>query len=186
MTKRGVSIGRRIRQCYTNKKVFPYWKRTLPLVRYENELSTVCWLNKHKTPGQQGKSAFYPKKVKDESTQDKQYIRYLYPTVVESRLDVVESRLDVVTYHMDWSRTKSSSRQDVSHGHVLVNGKKVTTPAYGLKRGDVMEVDKTKAYRVGFLKPYYSSCEVNHRIRTAVFLNGVLPSRIAVCNVRSR
>jgi len=154
-------------------------------MRFEHEMSTVAIFGvKRKTPGQQGASLRYKG---DEATHTQQYLRYLYPYVKvlkKKGMATFEARLDIVAYHLDWSRTKGSSRQDVSHGHLLVNGHRVTAPGYKLKIGDVLECGKDLASRFGFSKPYYSSCEVNHRIRAAIFINPRLPCETSVCNVR--
>lgn len=51
-------------------------------------------------------------------------------------LQLLERRLDNVIRRMGVARTIWSARQLVSHGHVLVNGKKVDIPSYRLKVGD--------------------------------------------------
>ena len=42
-------------------------------------------------------------------------------------LQLLESRLDNVVYRMGLSRTRRGARQLVNHGHILVNGKKLTS-----------------------------------------------------------
>ena len=51
-------------------------------------------------------------------------------------LQLLERRLDNVIRRMGVARTIWSARQLVSHGHVLVNGRKVDIPSYRLKVGD--------------------------------------------------
>jgi small subunit ribosomal protein S4 len=53
---------------------------------------------------------------------------------------LLEIRLDNVIYRMGLASTRQFSRQMVSHGHFLVNGKRVTIPSYRLKVGDVISV----------------------------------------------
>lgn len=53
-------------------------------------------------------------------------------------LQLLERRLDNVIRRMGVARTIWSARQLVSHGHVLVNGRKVDIPSYRLKVGDVI------------------------------------------------
>jgi small subunit ribosomal protein S4 len=61
-------------------------------------------------------------------------------------LQMLESRLDNVVYRMGFGRTRSESRQLVSHKAVLVNGKPVNIPSYQVKVGDVIEVrEKSRA-----------------------------------------
>ncbi len=56
----------------------------------------------------------------------------------EMLLQILESRLDNVIYRMALANTRREARQIVSHGHVLVNGKKVDIPSYLVKPGDVV------------------------------------------------
>jgi small subunit ribosomal protein S4 len=52
----------------------------------------------------------------------------------------LEMRLDRVVYLLGLSRSQRIARQLVSHGHVLVNGRKVTIPSYTVKVGDVISI----------------------------------------------
>lgn len=52
----------------------------------------------------------------------------------------VELRLDNVIYRMGLAHTRALARQLASHGHVTVNGRKVTIPSYALKVGDKIAV----------------------------------------------
>lgn len=58
----------------------------------------------------------------------------------ENLIGLLESRLDAVVYRMGLVPTPFAARQFVSHGHVLVNGKKANIPSYQVKEGDVVEV----------------------------------------------
>jgi small subunit ribosomal protein S4 len=55
-------------------------------------------------------------------------------------LQMLESRLDNVVYRMGFGRTRSESRQLVSHKAILVNGKPVNIPSYQVQVGDVVEI----------------------------------------------
>ncbi len=50
----------------------------------------------------------------------------------------LEQRLDNVVYRLGFAKSRFMARQFVSHGHVLVNGKKLTIPSYTVKEGDVV------------------------------------------------
>ncbi|MBI9101282.1 MAG: 30S ribosomal protein S4 [Spirochaetales bacterium] len=58
----------------------------------------------------------------------------------ENLIILLERRLDNVVYRMRFASSRNQARQFVSHGHVTVNGKKVTVPSYVVKVGDVVEV----------------------------------------------
>jgi small subunit ribosomal protein S4 len=51
---------------------------------------------------------------------------------------MLEMRLDNVVYRLGLAKSRALARQNVSHGSVRVNGKKVTIPSYALKPGDVI------------------------------------------------
>ena len=60
-------------------------------------------------------------------------------------LVMLESRLDNVVYKLGFAPTRRSARQLVSHGHFLVNNRKVNIASYRLKAGDLITVrDKSK------------------------------------------
>jgi small subunit ribosomal protein S4 len=65
----------------------------------------------------------------------------------ETMLQILETRLDNVVYHLGFGSTRAAARQMVGHGHVLVNGKKVSIPSYSLKVNDVVEVKNTNVSR---------------------------------------
>ena len=59
---------------------------------------------------------------------------------VEHLIGLLERRLDAVIYRMKFVPTVFAARQFVNHGHVKVNGVRVTVPSYLVKPGDVIEV----------------------------------------------
>jgi small subunit ribosomal protein S4 len=63
----------------------------------------------------------------------------------EIMLQILETRLDNVVYHIGFGNTRAQARQMVCHGHVKVNGRKVSIPSYALKVNDVIEVKDTTA-----------------------------------------
>jgi small subunit ribosomal protein S4 len=60
----------------------------------------------------------------------------------ENLVGLLERRLDAVVYRMKFVVTVFSARQFVSHGHVSVNGQRVTVSSYSVKEGDVIEVNE--------------------------------------------
>jgi small subunit ribosomal protein S4 len=58
----------------------------------------------------------------------------------ENLLRTLELRLDNVVYRANFSASRNQARQFVRHGHVVVNGKRVTIPSYSLRKGDVVEI----------------------------------------------
>lgn len=55
-------------------------------------------------------------------------------------LQLLERRLDNVVYRGGFARTRPMARQLVSHGHVLVNGRRVNIASCLVKPGDVIEL----------------------------------------------
>lgn len=56
----------------------------------------------------------------------------------ENLLRMLELRLDNVAFRAGWGSSRSQARQFVRHGHVNVNGKRVTIPSYQVRKGDVV------------------------------------------------
>lgn len=109
-------------------------------------------------PGQHGQNR---KKPTDYGTQlmAKQKLRGYYANIGEGRfyryyeeavrrrgdsghnlIELLERRLDATIYRMKFVPTIFAARQFVSHGHVKVNGKRVTIASFSVKDGDVIEV----------------------------------------------
>ena len=58
----------------------------------------------------------------------------------ENMIGLLESRLDAVVYRAKFAPTPFAARQLVSHGHVKVNGKRVTIASYQVKEGSNVEL----------------------------------------------
>jgi small subunit ribosomal protein S4 len=65
----------------------------------------------------------------------------------ETLLQILETRLDNVVYHLGFANTRPAARQLVAHGHVQVNGRKVSIPSCALRPNDVVEVRNTSVSR---------------------------------------
>ncbi len=120
--------------------------------------STKCAMEKRNyAPGQHGQSR---KKVSEYGTQlrEKQktkrfyglqetQFRNLFDKAVkkkgitgENLLILLETRLDNVVFRLGFGSSRKEARQLVTHGHFLVNGKKVDIPSYTCDAGDVIKV----------------------------------------------
>jgi small subunit ribosomal protein S4 len=58
----------------------------------------------------------------------------------ENMIGLLERRLDAVVYRAKFAPTPFAARQIVSHGHVKVNGRRVTISSYQVKEGDTVEL----------------------------------------------
>ncbi|SDA09839.1 small subunit ribosomal protein S4 [Ruminococcus sp. YE71] len=105
------------------------------------------------------------KKVSEYGTQlkEKQKLRFIYGVLEkqfrhtyeiaqkmegqagENLITLLEERLDSVVFRMGLALTRREARQLVTHGHFLVNGKRVDIPSYTVKVGDTISLsDKSK------------------------------------------
>lgn len=55
----------------------------------------------------------------------------------------LETRLDNIVYRLGFAKSRFMARQLVSHGHISVNGKKVTIPSYTVHVDDVITLKDT-------------------------------------------
>jgi len=109
-------------------------------------------------PGQHGKK-FSKMSEFGTQLQEKQKIKFTYGVTEKqlksifesaadqshaSAIDVItaslETRLDNAVVRIGFVPSRSIARQVVSHGHILVNGKKVTTPSYRVKPGETITI----------------------------------------------
>ncbi|MEM1159239.1 MAG: 30S ribosomal protein S4 [Verrucomicrobiota bacterium] len=58
----------------------------------------------------------------------------------ETLLQLLEQRLDNLVYRFGFATSRRGARQMVTHGHILVNGKKVDIASYSCRQGDLVEV----------------------------------------------
>ena len=63
----------------------------------------------------------------------------------ENLLSILESRLDNVIFRLGLADTRRQARQIVTHGHVLVNGKRVDVPSYLVSVGETVSVKESVA-----------------------------------------
>jgi small subunit ribosomal protein S4 len=108
-------------------------------------------------PGQHGRARIKESEFRNQ-LQEKQKARYTYGVLEkqfhkyyveaarrqgktgDNLLQLLECRLDNVVYRAGFARTRRHARQLVSHGHFLVNGKKVNIPSYQVAQYDIIDV----------------------------------------------
>ena len=69
----------------------------------------------------------------------------------EKLLEFLERRADNVVFRSGFALTRRQARQLVSHGHFMLNGKKIDIPSIRLNPGDVLEV-KSKSGKTEYFK----------------------------------
>ena len=58
---------------------------------------------------------------------------------------MLETRLDNTIYRLGFAESRTKARQIVNHGHITINGKKVTIPSYQVRPGEVIGIkEKSK------------------------------------------
>ena len=113
---------------------------------------------------------------------EKQFYKYYEEAVrrrgdtSENLIELLERRLDAVVYRMKFAITPFASRQFVSHGHVLVNGRRVNISSYQVRDGDVVEVREKSKQLAMVLDSVQSAerdvpeyIEVDHRAMKGTF-----------------
>ena len=58
----------------------------------------------------------------------------------EMLISLLETRLDNLVYRLGFAKTRAMARQLVSHGHITVDGKKVTVPSYQVKTNSIVSL----------------------------------------------
>ena len=95
----------------------------------------------------------------------------------ENLIGLLESRLDAIVYRAKFVTTVFAARQFVSHGHIMINGKRVNIPSYQVQVGDKIEVrDRSKQLTVLLEAVQLAErdvpdyVEVDHNKMTATFV----------------
>ncbi len=95
---------------------------------------------------------------------DERNLRRIFAMAVRAKgssaakiVEFLESRLDNVVYRVGFASSRGAARQLIVHGHIFVNKRRVRSPGYSVKAGDVItaqgDVDAVKK-RAEILKKY--------------------------------
>ena len=121
-------------------------------------MSDKCAVVKREgAPGQHGVSRKqvkeYGRQLREKQTakryygvQEKQFKKYYEkaekkPGITgENLLTLLETRLDNVVYRLGFAKSRAAARQQVRHGHIHVNGRRVDIPSYRVRPGDLVSV----------------------------------------------
>lgn len=106
-----------------------------------------------------GKQLFEKQKVKRIYGLRERQFRRFFELAVRSEgapgdnlLNMLERRIDNVVYRLKMAVTREQARQIVVHGHILVNGSKVTSPSYFVLPGDVISLHASSDKKEKFLE----------------------------------
>ncbi len=81
----------------------------------------------------------------------------------ENLLNLLERRLDNVIFRLKLATTRSQARQIIVHGHIKVNGRKVTSPSYLIEEGDMVALADSARNKTTFVDQV-----VNKRLSVAI------------------
>ncbi len=114
---------------------------------------------------------------------ERQFRRYYHEAIRlrgdsgQHLIGLLEQRLDAIVYRAKFVPTVFAARQFVSHGHVSVNGKRITTPSYHVKEGDVLEVREASRQMAMYIlatelaeRDVPDYIQVDHKAGKATFL----------------
>lgn len=96
----------------------------------------------------------------------------------ENLLNILERRLDNVVYRLNFAGSRKQARQLVTHGHFLVNRRKVNIPSFLVKKGDVIEV-KEKSKNLSAILSSFELVKKNPPPSWLIFNMDKLEGRIA-------
>ena len=103
--------------------------------------------DRKKKASEYGKQLLEKQKLRTMYGVNERQFRRLFMLALKSKevtgfafMKLLESRLDNLVFRMGFARTRKAARQLVNHGHVLVNGKKVTIPSYLCSVNDVISI----------------------------------------------
>jgi len=106
-----------------------------------------------------GRQLFEKQKVKQiYGVRERQFKRFFDLAVKsegapgENLLSFLERRLDNVLYRLKMATSRAQARQIIVHGHVRVNGTRVSSPSYFVKEQDVIALDESVLKKDAFLE----------------------------------
>jgi small subunit ribosomal protein S4 len=129
-------------------------------------------------PGQHGTQNRRKKSEYNRQLREKQKLRYSFgvtETVMKkyfgnaskkrgntavSLSEILERRIDNVVYRLGFAPTRPAARQLVSHGHIAVNGKKVSTASYQVSNDSVVTFAKEESKKIPYIDVYRTQSDL--------------------------
>ena len=107
--------------------------------------------DKRKKPSEYGKQLIEKQKLRETYGVSERQFQRLFLIAKSTKgavtgvvfMQILESRLDNLVYRMGFARTRRQARQLVTHGHILVNDKKLDIPSYLVKVGETISFKET-------------------------------------------
>ena len=129
-------------------------------------------------PGQHGTKGRRKRSEHSRQLREKQKLRYTFG-VTEKQLknyfgkasrrrgntavflsELLERRLDNVLYRLGFAPTRAASRQLVSHGHITVDGQKVTIPSYQVAVGEEIGFARETSKKIPYIENYRAQTDL--------------------------
>lgn len=114
---------------------------------------------KSRKKSEYGRQLEEKQKVKDMYGLRERQFRRFFSLAIRSKeatgerlLSLLESRLDNVLFRLKFATTRRQARQIITHGHVLVNGEKVSSPSYLVAVNDEISLSPTVSSKEVFLE----------------------------------
>jgi len=116
-------------------------------------------LKRKKMPSEYGLQLLEKQKLRFAyGIREKQLSRYVKEAIAKKDANIagslyirLETRLDNVVYRLGLSSTRAMARQMVSHGHIMLNDRKVTVPSCQVKMGDKVTIRKGSENKMIFV-----------------------------------
>jgi len=115
---------------------------------------------------------------------EKQFMRYFHRAerirgnTGEVLLGLLERRLDNAVYKLNLAPSRKAARQLITHGHILLNGRKVNIPHHMLSVGDKITIKNSKK-SLDFVKEQLAS-NPNYVTQSWLQLNPDIPEATIV------
>jgi len=74
-------------------------------------------------------------------TQFKNYVKAAVAAHGDSRenlMQMIQTRIDNIVFRLGWAKSRTLARQLVNHGHILINGKRVSIPSYRVRKEEII------------------------------------------------
>ncbi len=117
-----------------------------------------------------GKQLYEKQRVKEMYGMRERQFRNFFEKAVRSEgasgenlMSFLERRLDNTVYRLKMATTRLQARKMVTHGHVLVNNVKVSSPSYLVALNDVITIDERSQNKAGFMEQV-----VDKKMKTAI------------------
>ena len=133
-------------------------KRTHPKPNTEREKEAPA--RRSRKSSEYGRQLDEKQKVRDMYGMREKQFRRFFGSALRSRegvpgenlLNLLERRIDNVVYRLKFATSRTQARQIVVHGHVLVNGKKVSSPSYLVEVDDEISLSPSTIKKAVFLE----------------------------------